>query len=332
MRNPLFSSYRAGENRVTSSTLAVFERLDLSLVQELLEAATDSGAELTTVTFDNQVINVGAVPDARISASFVWWFETKTSRGRYSGEGHDRHQVRKHAKQLEVAPQAWLFVLTPDPLRPAWFSELDGVAEEVRERVLWLGFRQLAEAIMSVTSDAGRLIGEQARFLLMELVALYEADGLLASDDTVVVAARVAWPEYLQSGAYVCQPRRAFREGVTHLGFYAQGAIQHLVPRIRTYLPSVPFTRREAADRRARGEQELGDLIDELLTTSTRVEGDIFGVVMLTGAEDRDTVVLPHVITNDTVTSAGRRWAWTLGQRYTRLERLRSGVSFTSEL
>lgn len=43
-----------------------------------------------------------------------------------------------------------------------------------------------------MTSDPTRVVGEQSRFLLNELVALYEADGLLTNDDTVVVAARVA--------------------------------------------------------------------------------------------------------------------------------------------
>ena len=47
---------------------------------------------------------------------------------------------------------------------------------------------------------------EQARFLLAELVALYEADELLSADDTVVVAARAAWPEYQQLAAYVSGP------------------------------------------------------------------------------------------------------------------------------
>ena len=39
-RAPLFSTYRQGENRVTSSLLAVFERIDLSAVARLLGAAT----------------------------------------------------------------------------------------------------------------------------------------------------------------------------------------------------------------------------------------------------------------------------------------------------
>lgn len=76
MSNPLFSTYRGGENRVTSSTMAVFERIDLSLVTELLEGATGAG-ELDAVTFDNQVTTDASVPDARISGHFTWWFEPK---------------------------------------------------------------------------------------------------------------------------------------------------------------------------------------------------------------------------------------------------------------
>lgn len=106
MPNPLFSSYRTGENRVTSSTLAVFERIDLALVQEILESATDAGAELTTVSFQNQVVNRGAVPDAKIGARFAWWFETKTARGSYSSGGHSRVQLQEHSKQLEEDPDA----------------------------------------------------------------------------------------------------------------------------------------------------------------------------------------------------------------------------------
>src|SRR4051794_40435659 len=78
MVNPLLSSYRAGENRVTSSTMAVFERIDLALVQDLLASASGAGDELRTVTFENQVPGYGSVPDARISGHFNWLFETKT--------------------------------------------------------------------------------------------------------------------------------------------------------------------------------------------------------------------------------------------------------------
>ena len=55
MPKPLLSTYRTGENRITSSTMAVFERIDLALVQELLRAVTGMGAELQAVSFENQV-------------------------------------------------------------------------------------------------------------------------------------------------------------------------------------------------------------------------------------------------------------------------------------
>jgi hypothetical protein len=68
--NPLFSTYRQGENRVTSSMLAVFERVGLGILEQLLTAATGEAA-LTTITFTNQPPGSGAsVPDARISARF----------------------------------------------------------------------------------------------------------------------------------------------------------------------------------------------------------------------------------------------------------------------
>src|SRR5262245_36155076 len=91
----------------------------------------------------DQVVNVGAVPDARISARFTWWFETKTARGGYAAEGHDRDQLRNHSKQLHDDPDASLFVLTPDPVQPAWFEALDGVDVSVRGQIVWLSFLNL---------------------------------------------------------------------------------------------------------------------------------------------------------------------------------------------
>jgi hypothetical protein len=332
MPNPLFSTYRGGENRVTSSLMAVFERIGLALVQELLEAATGTGEELRTVTFENQVVNVGAVPDARISARFTWWFETKTARGGYTAEGHDRDQVRAHAQQLEDDPHARLFVLTPDPVTPSWFERLSGVNEAVRQQVVWLSFKDLADAITGILAVSTRLIGEQSRFLLTELVALFEADGLLTNDDAVVVAAKSAWLEYLRYSAYICQPDRTFREGISHFGFYYHGSIQSKVAKIRAYHPAVAFSPTEAARLSDAGEHGRADLIDRALTDGVRVEGNSHGVMLLSGPSGADTVQLDAPIVNDTKTAAGRTWAWTLSQRYTRLDRLRSGVTRTSQL
>ena len=217
-------------------------------------------------------------------------------------------------------------------MTPSWFVGLDGVKEAVRDRVVWLSFKDLADTITGITADPNRLIGEQTRFLLTELVALFEADGLLTNDDAVVVAARSAWQEYLDYSAYVCQPDRTFREGISHFGFYYRGSIQSKVAKIRTYHPAVMFTGTEAARLRDTGKHELADLIDRVLTDRARVEGDSHGVMLLSGPDDGDTVRLHAPIVNDTTTEAGRPWAWTLSQRYTRLDRLRSGVTRTSQL
>jgi hypothetical protein len=332
MPNPLLSSYRSGENRVTSSTMAVLERLDLTLVQELLESATGAGGELTTVLFENQVTGKGSVPDARISARFTWLFETKTDRGAYASEGSNRNQIRHHSQLIDGDPSAILFVITPDTARPTWFDELDDVAESTHGRILWMCFRDLADAATSIIMDPARLVSEQTKFLLNELVALYESDGLLTTYDTVVVAARVAWPEYLDTSSYVCQPMRSFRDGLIHFGFYADGSIKRLLPRIRVHYSSVPFTPEEASKRIGMGDIELADLISRNLEWGTRVEGQAYDVFLLTAPNDlENTEVLQADIANDMTSSSGRGSAWTQGQRYTRLERLKL-AKFTSQL
>ncbi|MFE9574713.1 hypothetical protein ACFYMW_40500 [Streptomyces sp. NPDC006692] len=189
----------------------------------------------------------------------------------------------------------------------------------------------ISTAIESVVGDPRRLLGEQARYLLSELIALFEAEGLLANDDTVIVAARSAWPEYQSLAAYVCQPERAFRDGLTHFGFYAEGVVQPVVARIRKHYGSVLLTREEAERYRADGHPVLADLIRVLIEQGYRTEGEPNGIILLSGPEDPETVTLNDRVVNDTVAASGRPWAWTLGQRYTSLERLRAAVR-TSDL
>jgi hypothetical protein len=233
---------------------------------------------------------------------------------------------------LTDAPEARLFVLTPDPARPTWFDVLDGVDEVARSRVLWLSFQDLATAISSVAADASRLLGEQARYLITELVALFEADGLLSADETVIVAARVAWPEYYLRGAYICQPNRSFRDGLTHFGFYESGEIKRLIPRILGRFPEVVLTHDDAERHRQNGEKVLADLIEEILSLYPERADDLVGIILLSRPDARETVKLAQPIANDTVTEAGRPWPWTIGQRYTSLGKLTSGAKYTSEL
>ena len=100
--------------------------------------------------------------------------------------------------------------------------------------MVWFNFRTLHDAVDVALSDPTGTVSEQARFLLRELQALLVEDGLVDSDDVVVVAARFAYPEYLKRGVYVCQAERVFRDGLTHMGFYANSAIQPHVPAFGT--------------------------------------------------------------------------------------------------
>lgn len=81
-------------------------------------------------------------------------------------------------------------------------SMIDTVARAVR--VMSQRAARVAVALNRMISDPTRPIAEQTLFLLSELVALYEADDLLSTDNTVIVAAREAWPENQGLAAYIC--------------------------------------------------------------------------------------------------------------------------------
>jgi hypothetical protein len=222
-KNPLFYTYRQGENRVTSPMLAVFERIDLSLLEAILAAAAGEPS-LQMVTFTNQPPSKGrSVPEGRISARFAYWFVVKTA---HNTLGTD--QLREHLANLgEEGGDERLFVVTPDAQQP------NAITAANDPRLVWFSFRSLYDAIDVAVNDPRGTASEQARFLLRELQALLVEDGLPDSDEVVVVAARNAHPEYLRRSVYVCQAKRSFRDGLTRMGFYANGAIQRHLPRIR---------------------------------------------------------------------------------------------------
>lgn len=305
--------------------LAVFERIDLGLLEAILAAAAGESA-LQMVTFTNQPPGAAAsVPDARISARFSYWFEVKTARSTLR-----RNQLVEHLACLGEEGDERLFVVTPDGAQPALVAELDD------PRLVWFNFQALSDAIEDALADETGLVSEQARFLLRELQALLVEDGLLDTDDVAVVAARIAYGEYLEHGVYVCQPGRAFRDGLTHVGFYFDGAIQTEIPRIVHHEDNVAFTHDEATRRRGTGDpidERVAQAIDGLLAGSTRQDGHAYQVFVLTEPDAEETVTLAAPITNDTKAASGRPFAWTMGQRYVSLARLTApGVTATSDL
>jgi hypothetical protein len=304
--------------------LAVFERIDLSVLESILSAVTGEAA-LSMVAFTNQPVGAGqSVPDARISANFAYWFEVKTER-----DALRERQITEHLANLGRGADERLFVVTPDPEPPATLGQFD------EPRLMWFNFRTLHDVLERILVDPSSGISEQQRFLLRELQLLLIEDGLVDNDDVVVVAARVAYGEYLEGSLYICQAERAFRGGLTHMGFYADSAIQPEIAAIRYREDLVPFTVEEATRRRGRSSVDdlIADAIETQLAAGGREEGRPYQVFVLSPATDPDTIRLPQPIENDTVTESGRRWAWTLGQRYVSLTSLiRPGVERTSDL
>ena len=164
------------------------------------------------------------VPDARISAQFSLWIETKTSTGAVRTK-----QLRGHLEHMRADRNVFerLIVLTPDAEEPPQIAEVGD------DRIVWVRFADLTQAIDELLSNPAEVVSEREQVLLRELVQMFEEDGLLAlPDDTVIVAARQAYDEYLRYSAYICQPDRSFRPGLTHMGFYRHKQIEPLIPAI----------------------------------------------------------------------------------------------------
>jgi|GEM_PF-3094142 len=296
----------AGATALTSTTTSVLRHLDAAVLTDLLSAAAPP---LRT--------QVRAAERAAVRVALL-------------AEGRDGQRVSGSARELLDTTDAHLLVVTGDQTRPPW---VDALEPAPGERVTWCSSADLAAAVDAALARAGaQRLGEQSRTLLGELLGYWEAHGLRSLHDTVVVAGRSAWPEYLRTGAVISPAGRELRGGTTHVGFYVDDAISEVVPAIRGSYRSVTFTRASAEQHRRRGDDALASVIDASLAHRTRTEGGTYAVLLLSGPSAAETVQLHRRVQDDATTPAGRRTPWTVSQRYTHLERLRAGVSGTSEL
>tara|TARA_R110002072_G_scaffold90692_5_gene202910 strand:+ start:18841 stop:19797 length:957 start_codon:yes stop_codon:yes gene_type:complete len=302
----IFSTYSTGENRVTASCLAVLRSLSIDRMERLIGALLER-SEFQLIRFENQPSKGGAgVPDAIIQSSLRLLIETKTQRNTVR-----KDQVIRHLARLDEASETnlTLLMLTPDDVRP---KTLDAINDD---RVAWASFTMLDQAIEELLEDPKEVVSEREAFLLRELQAMLEAEGLTASlNDTVVVAARNAWPEYQELHAYVCQPNRSFQI-VHRMGFYSQGVIYPLLPRITALFDDVVMEKNSQAG-------ALGQLVDRLVDEGYRPEGERFKVMMLSAPDSPDTITLEQPIKNDKRSKSAKPTAFTMGQRYVPSERL----------
>jgi hypothetical protein len=305
----IFSTYSGGENRVTASFIAVLRSLSLNRIHRLLGALLGQ-SEFEFVRFVNQPSKGGkGTPDALIQSSLRILIETKTDRNAVTFP-----QIKRHLERLDQAVEATklLLVVTPDDSLP---SVLDALSDE---RVVWAPFAALDQAIDEMLEDKYEVMSEREEFLLRELQNMLAAEGLLASDnDVVVVAARIAWREYNELHAYVCQPNRSFQP-VSRLAFYSKGVIQPLVPTILESHDDVLMVAGQYSG------TPLGALVDRVVTEQRRDQGERNKVLLLSAPNSPDTLRLSGPIPNDLKShKSGKPTAFTMGQRYIASERLR---------
>lgn len=315
MPTNLFSTYSTGENRVTASFLAVLRSLSLDRIHRILGALLEQ-SEFELVAFQNQPSKGAAgVPDAIIQSSCRLLIETKIKRNSVN-----RKQLERHLERFNGAMEATrlLLVLTPDNSEPRVFDSLKD------DRLVWASFAALDQAIDEMLDDKTEVVSEREAFLLRELQNMLMAENLIGSaNDVVVVPARNAWPEYEKYHAYVCQADRPFQP-VDRVAFYSFGQVHPLVPKILESHEHVDFVP-------GKHKGKMGALIDTLLGETTRKEGTVYKVILLSPPDSADTLRLDAPIPNNLTSKRGRTTAFTQNQRYVASERLKMAKK-TSDL
>jgi hypothetical protein len=329
MPNPLFSTYTQGENRVTSTLIAVLENINNQLAEDILETLTDE-SDLSLVSFDNQVTGVDSVPDAAIRSSTALWFETKTSR-----EAVNQAQLENHLRALDndAAEVQRLLVLTPDPRLPDEVEALDD------ERVVWANFDAITDAIEGVlarnvgSAEASLSVPtEREAFLLRELSRFLYDEYLVSGkeDRVLVVGARKAWPEYLEYGLYFCQPNRSFKP-VDYLAFYTDGEIKPIVPSVAGAIESIELTEETVGahpDLSQSQREQLLEAVTKLRSRGSERHGEMEKVIFLD-----EGIELGSPVKNDkTASDSDRTIAFVQGHRYVSFSKLRENPKFTTEL
>jgi hypothetical protein len=334
MPNPLFSRYRQGENRITASILAVFERISFALVERILQILCGE-PNLPLLQIENQIRADQSVPDGAIQASFSYLIETKVIPNAVRLD-----QLKGHLNYLESSnfSKKRLLVLTPDYEEPQAIKELNS------DLVVWASFNDLYSAIAEITAtDESWLISdssppsEQERFLLRELIQMLFTERLInsgKSDAVLIVPAREAIKDYQNFSVYVCQPNRSFQP-VEYMGFYHNGMIDQYIPKI-IGKPIEDITLTEEAIEEAQltleDEQSLRQLVEQLKRHNSSRYGVKLKVFFLSSPTSPDTIKLTHNIKNDLKNEAGRPYAFTQGQRYVPLSDLRKNPATTTEL
>ena len=328
MATPLFSTYSQGENRVTATFIAVLQRLSLPIMDRILgELLGEQEENFNLVTFVNQPQGIESTPDAKIDTGHGVWFETKIEPNSVSLD-----QVRRHMKS--VGTDEKLVVLTPDDEKPAALdsTKLRGT---YRNRIVWASFNTLDDVMKDIIEDKATAPSEFESYLLGELSAFLQQEGLItipSEDRVIVVTAGLAWPRY-NDKSVLGDIRRPNWKPSAHLAFYTGGEIKPIVPRIKSTVSPINIRNQEEVKVLDNNQREV---VKHLIDNAGRVEdfNHSLRMLFLSGPQDDDTLILEDgaIINDKTSDNTGKRVPWMYGGvRYVTLESLEN-ARYTSEL
>lgn len=209
---------------------------------------------------------------------------------------------------------------------------VDQLTDVLRQTVLYLNERATFSVVVAelrqvahggVDVLAPTLFGEEAA---QRKLPRKSTSPTVRDADTVIVAAKIAYPEFQRLSAYVCQPKRSFRDGVRFFGFYAERTIHSIFPAIIERRLDLPFTREEVERLRDGDERDrrIADVMEGALDGPVgRDEGERHQVVLL---DLESGFTLAQGIHHE---GSG---AWTQGQRYSKSDALRTEPVTTDDL
>ncbi len=306
----IFSTYSQGENRVTSTIIAVFERLNPNTLSTILAKIIGEDT-FELVKFENQVKKGenSSIPDARIYSNFELFIETKIKI-----DSVDERQIENHLSYL-TNDYSKLLLLTPDLIKP--FRGDDS-------RIIWSNFNTILEIIEILLLDQFS-ITERERFLLRELKIFLENSDVLSEDPNnivTVVAAKDAFAEYLQTGLYICQQNRKFKLS-KYFGFYLNGEIQVYFPEILGFIDDFNFSSDNIYNLNDsefkglnRDLKELQKRIDDYVNSNTKKRIGYYKIIVLSKHDDIRTLKRSKGIKNDKISKNGTITAFTQGHTY----------------
>lgn len=346
MQNTLFSTYRQGENRVTSSFLALLERVTVKTFNQIFNILLqDSNNSIITINSQYKVSNSNSVPDASISFPRKVLIETKTEIGQIKEK-----QLQDHLEIIDP-DEGSLVVLSPD------------LAYDIRDknlqndgRLIYSSFHNLNQGLRALIEDKTHFLYENETMLIEEFMIMMEKDNLLpedVSDKVIIVPAKRAYHDYKNLGMYVCQPNRSFQPA-SRIGFYKDGSIQKEVPRILAVAENIVLknistddiiTKREDKENYnfeiiddSFSKTDLIDRMNELINSGSikksRFKDSESNKIFILTKSDNLSIEekIPKKIINDlTSHNSGKKVAYTQNQRYSKYS-LMKNESFTSRI